>query len=130
MTTETERALLELYSKLSEIDKAHLVSYANYLESTGSAPSDSTRSLTPKFERGPDNETVVSAVRRLRKIYFMLDPRTLLGEVGEIITRCSVENGAVPEAITALEEVFSRHFDEYKSRQAATSSSASPLSEK
>ena len=129
MTTETDIALLALYSKLNDADKAHLVSYAQYLGSTTREPLDSGRNLTPKFEHGPDNETVVSAVRRLRKIYFMLDPRTLLGEVGEIITRCSVDNGAVPEAIAALEEIFSRHFDEYKSSRVATSIPPSRSSE-
>lgn len=120
MTTETENALLELFSKLDDADKSHLISYAQYLGSTKREPVESGLNLKPKFERGPDNETVVSAVRRLRKIYFMLEPRTLLGEVGEIITRCSVESGAVPEAIIELEKIFSRHFDEYDSSRAAT----------
>lgn len=111
-TMEKDRAeLLELAARLDEDALEHLLSYARFLAGRGDGGRRELPSTdSPVIDPGPDGETVVAAVRRLRRVYSMLDPRLLLGEVGDIMTRHATEGTNTVEAIAHLEEVFLTHY--------------------
>lgn len=102
---------------------AHLVSYAQFMVARRSSMPDAGEcppgeESSPALSAPAEDESVVGAVRRLRGAYSMLDPRVLLGDVGEIMTLHATDERSTREAIAALEEVFARHYERYRGEKA------------
>lgn len=116
------QAQLERLSSLLDDDAlAHLVSYAQFMVARRPSTPDAVAGECPPAEESSpalsapaEDESVVGAVRRLRRAYSMLDPRVLLGDVGEIMTLHATDERSTRDAITALEEVFARHYERYR----------------
>ncbi len=118
------QAQLERLSSMLDDDAlAHLVSYARFMVAQRPSMPDAVAGEYPPAEKSSpalsalapiEDESVVGAVRRLRRAYSMLDPRVLLGDVGEIMTLHATDERSTRDAITALEEIFASHYERYR----------------
>ena len=110
-----ERQLLQHYRSLSESDRHALLRFARFL-------ADQPLSMDPKADRGkepvpeprsepaPEGESVIAAIRRLSRIYFMIDKDEMLHETTELMTQHVMQGRPAGEVIAALETLFSDHY--------------------
>lgn len=124
---DAEKRLLETFRALNEQDRQSLSAFAAFLADRaasasgtdinapgGAAPADSApltaAPVEPVFEPGPSNESVVAAIRRLSKIYSMLDKSTMLTETSELMTAHVMRGRAADAVIADLEALFEQRY--------------------
>ncbi|KPK10235.1 MAG: hypothetical protein AMJ68_09820, partial [Acidithiobacillales bacterium SG8_45] len=79
-----EEKLLQWFRRLPDAQARSLLDYAHFLnEQHGAHPESLTLQDIPR----PEDETVISAIKRLRSTYPMLDPAHLLAETSELMNK-------------------------------------------
>jgi len=116
MTDDAEQKLLALCRRLNGEQQQALLSYAEFLagrEPAGKAADELAATLRP--EPKPENESVVMAIKRLTRVYPMLDRRKLMGPTSMLMSQHALQGRPATEVIAELEIVFERHFRESSS---------------
>lgn len=108
-----EKEILNLFKSLSEEDKTSIKSYLEFLSQKTIKKAETP--ATPLNIPRPENETVVGAIKRLKKTYPMLESTKLLNHASEILTSHLLKGKKKEDAIVELEEYFQKSFDELKS---------------
>jgi hypothetical protein len=113
-----ERRFARLYRSLSVADRATLRAFAEFLAQrvpgdTGMAPERAARPEPEVIER-PAQETVVAALKRLRRVYVMLDRGVLLHEASILMSAHVLQGRPAVEVIDELEALFARHYAAYR----------------
>lgn len=115
-----ERRLLKIVRALDAQDRATLIAFAEFLMA-GGARSGSAGDLEPaalapnepQYEPRPPQESVVAAIKRLRRVYPMLDPGEMLHETSALVAGHVLHGRDAAEVIDELEELF---VSRYRSR--------------
>jgi hypothetical protein len=107
-----EGKLLELFDQLTSDQQDKLIAFAEFL--TGNPPGDPA--AEPLSIPRPAAETVTMAIRRLARSYPMLDRRRLMGEASQLLAQHALQGRPSAAVIDDLEALFSRSFEQYKSR--------------
>ncbi len=104
----TRKALLRHWQRLAETDRATLLSFAEFL----AARADPVEFVVaqPQHEPRPGEETVVGAVKRLSRVYHMVDRSRMLGETSALMSQHIIEGRDAAEIIDELERAFERHY--------------------
>ncbi len=111
MSNDTEKKLLQLHRSLSAENRRSLMAYAEFL--AGREPvAAAAPAPMPQLEQVPENESVVMAIKRLTRVYPMLDRRRLMGPTSELISQHALHGRPAAEIIAELEIVFERHYRE------------------
>ena len=109
-----QRQLLKHYRSLSESDRHALLRFARFLAEQmpmdARAGSEQESIPEPRFEPAPEGESVIAAIRRLSRIYFMIDKDRMLHETTELMTQHVMQGRPATEVIAALEALFSDHY--------------------
>ena len=108
-----EKKLLELFDHLTSEQQDKLISFAEFLAVAGEEGSAATG---PVAIPRPAMETVTMAIRRLVKSYPMLDRRRLMGEASQLLAQHALEGRSSAAVIDDLELLFSRCFEQQKSK--------------
>lgn len=111
--TADERRLLRLYRALPAAKRAGLLDYAEYLASRAIDAEDDKPKQPLPIPR-PPQESVIMAIRRLRKTYPMLDTDPLLQETSALMTQHVLYKRPAAEVIDELEALFQRHYNKLK----------------
>lgn len=111
--TPAARALVETFEALSESDRATLAAFADFLAARSERPP-----LAPVVTLRPAAESVVHAVKRLRRTYPMLDRRAMLQPVGALVSAHMLEGRGASETIDALEALFATRFRDFAAADA------------
>lgn len=108
-----EKRLLRLFRALEEPEQDTLLAFAEFLnvERQPARPSELPR---PESIPRPDKESVVGAIRRLSKSYFMLDKGRMLNETSSLMTQHVMQGRSAEEVVDDLEKVFRRHYEEFE----------------
>ncbi len=130
-----ERRLGKLFRALNAQQQQTLLSFAEFLSerSTGSsgeldgqsdgdpgngsgAASDAAAAplatpRLPQFELRPPEESVVAAIKRLRRIYPMLDNSALLGDTSSLMAAHVMKGREASAVIDELEALFAERFE-------------------
>jgi hypothetical protein len=101
MTVDGEDALLEIFRALDAQRRSELLEFAQAL----AAPL-----AEPRPEPRPAEESVVLALRRLRRSYPMLDRRQLMGPASALLAQHALQGREAAEVIDELELVFESHY--------------------
>jgi len=106
-----ERGLINIFRKMDEQQKYSLLRYAEFLVSQQSPE-------IPVVEKPHDipaneNETVVTALRRLSKSYFMLENQHLLNQATNLMSQHVIQGRDAIEVIEELEELFKSGYQAY-----------------
>nr|VFJ71542.1 MAG: hypothetical protein BECKFW1821C_GA0114237_102739 [Candidatus Kentron sp. FW] len=119
MKAQTKQ-LIRLFSRLPDSEKKTLLAFAeflvNRLDSKVALEDESIP--VPTIIPRPENETVISAIRRLSKSYPMLDKATMLNETSSLMAEHVLRGRSAPEVIDKLDAVFQRHYENIKSPDA------------
>jgi hypothetical protein len=106
--------LQSVFNQLTTTDQESVLAFAEFLQTRTLQHASSTQTLPePKFIPRPEQESIVSAIRRLSQIYYMLDKRTVLSETSELVTQHYLQGRELKSVIDNLEQVFSRHYENF-----------------
>jgi hypothetical protein len=102
-----EEKLLQWFRRLPDAQARSLLDYAHFLnEQHGAHPDSLTLQDIPR----PEDETVISAIKRLRSTYPMLDPSHLLAETSELMNKHLLQGEEAGKVIDDLEMLFQTHY--------------------
>ena len=113
---ETLKSLQLIWHKLNTQKQQSLLEFAEFLYSqqvneVGAAPAQAVRKRDiPR----PEQETVVAAIKRLRKTYPMLDARPLLSGASQLMSEHVMQGRSANNIIDELEQLFAEHFAEFE----------------
>lgn len=102
-----EAQLLEWFRRLPKEQARSLLDYAHFLnEQHGAHPESLTLQDIPR----PEDESVLSAIKRLHSTYPMLDPAQLLTETSELMNQHLLQGKDADKVIDDLEVLFRNHY--------------------
>ncbi|WP_338035843.1 hypothetical protein [Halochromatium roseum] len=113
-----ERRLLKILRALDVQDRATLIAFAEFLMAGGVAGADSVAGALertpappePQHEPRPPQESVVAAIKRLRRVYPMLDAAEMLQETSALMATHLLQGRDAAEVIDDLEVLFVRRY--------------------
>ncbi len=110
-----ERRLLRLCRKLDAGSRRSLLDFAEFLadraSDTPAATGDAQLPIPePAPERRPADESVVAAIKRLRRGYPMLDSGTMLEETSALMAQHVLQGRDAASVIDELEALFERRY--------------------
>lgn len=103
MADAAEDVLLAIYRGLDARGRRQLLACAKALAAPAAAVQPEPR---------PTEESVVLAIRRLKRSYPMLDRRRLMGPASVLMAQHALQGRDAAEVIDELELVFERHYRE------------------
>ena len=111
---DPQSRLARLFAQLPEAQQKQLLEFAEFLAER--YPLQHQPSPEPIDIARPENETVVSAMKRLRESYPMLDPEKLLHETSTLMSAHLLQGKPAEQIIDELERVFRQHYEAFRSR--------------
>ena len=99
------RGLARTFDALADADRATLLAFAAFLAERAAEPP-----LAPVVTLRPAEETVMHAVKRLKRSYPMLERRTLMQPVGTLVSAHMLDGRPAAETIDALEAMFAERY--------------------
>lgn len=106
-----ERRLLRTFRSLDDGDRQALLAFAAFLRSRAESPAgagaqEPTISMEPVAETRPEQETVVAAIKRLRRVYPMVDASKMLNETSTLMSAHVIQGRPATDVINELEALF------------------------
>jgi len=105
--------ITKLLGQLPKAQQMQLLEFAEFLVERH--PLENPPSTEPVDIERPDNESVVSAMKRLRESYPMLDPERLLHETSTLMSAHLLQGKPADKIIDELERVFRQHYEAFRS---------------
>ena len=106
----------ELKSLMSQLDQEHqqaVVDYAAFLVQQYNIKTPVTGELKPENIARPEQETVIAAIKRLKKTYYMLDTDLLLDETSSLMGQHILRGREAIAVINELQSLFETKYEEY-----------------
>lgn len=118
-----ERRMLKILRALTAEDRRTLIAFGEFLQGGGAGadPADARPGAalepppTPRHEPRPADETVIAAIKRLRRVYPMLDPGEMLHETSSLMAAHVLQGRDSGEVIDELETLFVAHYESWSS---------------
>jgi len=111
---DPQSRLTRLFAQLPKAQQEQLLEFAEFLAERH--PVQNQASPEPTEIARPENETVVSAMKRLRESYPMLDSEKLLHETSALLSAHLLQGKPADQVIDELERVFRQHYDVLRSQ--------------
>lgn len=102
------KILAEIFDYLAEKDQQTLFEFAEFLKSRAPEPDSAVKE--PLGIPRPDEESVVSAIKRLKQNYPMLQQKELLHEVSSHMMAHMMQGKSAIDVINELEGLFETKF--------------------
>jgi hypothetical protein len=112
-----ERRLAKLYRALGATDREALLAFGEFLAQRAEASQRRPQTVRPDPLERPAEESVVAAIKRLRRAYHMLDRGDLLHEASSLMSAHVLQGRAAAQVIDELEALFARHYAAYRDAQ-------------
>jgi hypothetical protein len=119
-----ERRLLRLYRALDAESRRTLLALADFLahrardpsagEGVPGDPHAAVPTLAPTPEPRPADESVVAAIKRLRRSYPMLDSGTMLHETSALMAAHVLQGREAAAVIDELEALFAARYEAFR----------------
>jgi len=114
---EDDKNLLIIFHELDESSQKSLLDFAEYLlarQPQGEQSKQYTQTpLQPLEETASQGESVIAAIKRMRRVYFMLDVGDLFNEASSLVTANIVGGRHTPEVIQDIEALFAKYYQVY-----------------
>jgi hypothetical protein len=110
-----ERRLVKLYRSVAPEDRHSLLAFGEFLASRGATNGTETQGpLKPERITRPQVETVIGAIKRLSRSYFMLDRSAMLNDTSSLMGAHVLQGRPTREVIDELEILFARNYEKYR----------------
>ncbi|MCW8933399.1 MAG: Crp/Fnr family transcriptional regulator [Gammaproteobacteria bacterium] len=106
--TPSVQSLTSIFENLPEKDQNTLFEFAEFLKSR--APESLSTITEPLGILRPEEESVVAAIKRLKKNYPMVSQKALLNETSELMMQHMMQGKASVDVIDELELLFENKF--------------------
>ena len=111
----SERQLAKLYRSLGPEDQDTLLAFGEFLALRGTANSQEAQGpLEPEQIERPRDESVVGAIKRLSRSYYMLDRGAMLNDTSSPMGAHVLQGRPVGAVIDELEALFARCYAKYR----------------
>jgi predicted metal-dependent hydrolase len=104
-----ENKLLNLFRRLGSGERDSLLDFAEFLSARH--VDDAPTVMEPLSISRPENESVVSAMKRLTKTYPMLETKELFTQASSFMTQHIMHGREAMEIIDELEQLFREHYE-------------------
>jgi hypothetical protein len=104
--------LAEIHRFLDEQGQRTLLDFAEFLAARA-GQGRSEQLLEPRPEQRPARESVVAAIKRLSRSYYMLDRSAMLNETSSLMAAHVLKGRPASEVIDELESLFNREYAKY-----------------
>ena len=108
MLKVSSQSLVEIFEYLPEKDQNTLFEFAEFLKSR--APEPALKITEPLGLERPKEESVVAAIKRLKKNYPMVQQKEMLNETSEFMMQHMMQGKPAEEVIDELEALFEIKF--------------------
>jgi len=101
---------------LSQLDEQHqqaVLDYATFLVQQYKIDENRETDLKPAVIERPEQETVISAIKRLKKTYPMLDTDIMLDETSALMGQHILKGREAAEVIDELQSIFEARYEQY-----------------
>lgn len=109
--TESKK-LTELFARLPKQDQQSLLDFALFL--TQKNKDTYTEFPQPELIARQEGESVIAAIKRLKKSYSMLNMDSLIDETSSYMTQYMVQGRDLNDVIDDLEASFVKHYENQK----------------
>ena len=106
--TPSAQSLTSIFEGLPEKDQNTLFEFAEFLKSR--APDPASKITEPLGISRPEEESVVAAIKRLKKNYPMVSQKKLLNETSELMMQHMMQGKESADVIDELELLFENKF--------------------
>ncbi len=106
---KSETKLLKQFRTLSEEAQFSVIQFCDFLSSQQASTAQDI--AEPDIIPRPENESVVLAMRRLSKTYFMLDNDSILHEASSLMSQHVLQGREASEVIDQLEILFKKQYN-------------------
>lgn len=110
------RKLVSIMDGLSPSHQQSVIDFATFLSAQGQVDEVHHEPLEPELIERPDEESVVAAIKRLKKTYHMLDTDSLLNQVSTLMGQHLLHGREARMVIDDLEVLFKAGYEEYCQR--------------
>ncbi|NNE64083.1 MAG: hypothetical protein HKN34_08370 [Gammaproteobacteria bacterium] len=107
------RELESIMAGLSPSHQQSVIDYASFLSSQDQTEVAVCEPLEPELIERPDQESVVAAIKRLKKTYYMLDTDSLLNQASALMGQHILHGREACRVIDDLEVLFKASYEEY-----------------
>jgi len=112
---EGERQLVKLYRTLEPEDRSTLLAFGEFLAGRDTTDVQKAQGpLEPEQIPRPRQESVVGAIKRLSRSYFMLDRSLMLNDTSTLMGAHVLQGRRAEEVIDELEALFAKHYAKYR----------------
>jgi hypothetical protein len=108
--------LREIKLLLAELDDDHqqaIVDYATFLVQKYKTGNSGARDLKPESIERPGQETVIAAIKRLKKTYYMLDTDSMLSQTSALMGQHILKGREASDVIDELQSIFQTQYKQY-----------------
>lgn len=109
--TDSKR-LTELFARLAKQDQQSLLDFALFL--THKNKDKYTEFPQPELIPREEGESVIAAIKRLKKSYPMLNMDSLIDETSSYMTQYMVQGRDLNDVIDDLQASFEKHYENQK----------------
>ncbi|MCP4430025.1 MAG: Crp/Fnr family transcriptional regulator [Gammaproteobacteria bacterium] len=101
-------------ASLSPAHQQSVIDFASFLSAQNSTEPAVEFPLDPELIERPGEETVVGAIKRLKKTYYMLDTDVLLNQASSLMGQHLLHGREARLVIDELEALFEASYQEYR----------------
>lgn len=112
-----ERRLAKLFRSLGAADREALLAFGEFLAQRTESMQPPSKALDPEPLGRPAAESVVAAIKRLRRTYHMLEGADLLHEASSLMSAHVLQGREAEAVIDELEALFARRYLAYRDDQ-------------
>ena len=103
----------QLFSKLDEEHQQAIIDYAAFLAQRRVAKDSTGMDLKPESIERPQQESVIAAIKRLKKTYYMLDTDTMLNQTSALMGQHILKGREASAVIDELQSIFEDQYKQY-----------------
>ncbi len=115
MVTKKQQ-LAQLFDGLDQKGRDSLLDYAQFLTSKipqRDAEREKHIKHEPRHQPRPAEESVLSAIKRLRASYYMIDTDNMINDTSSLMTQFMLHGRPAEEVIDDLETLFNDNYQKY-----------------
>ena len=108
--------LREIKLLLAQLDDSHqqaIVDYANFLVQRYKVENSGGRDLKPENIERPGQESVIAAIKRLKKTYYMLDTDIILNQTSALMGQHILKGREASDVVDELQSIFQAQYEQY-----------------
>ena len=110
------REIKLLLAQLGDDHQQSIIDYANFLVQKYKTDNSGARGLKPESIERPGQETVIAAIKRLKKTYYMLDTDSMLSQTSALMGQHILKGREASDVIDELQSIFQTQYKQYLNR--------------